>query len=422
MQTGITVVSFLKRIPSFGITLLLLFTLCGCQTQAERETPLPADVTATVQPAAEEPASVTSTLLVAGDAMSHMPQTYDALSCGNGEAYDYTPCLQYVKPWIQSADYSVCNLETVFRSGKGYSGFPCFNSPGSFAYALKDAGFDLVTTANNHCMDQGYAGLCDTLDTLDELGLAHIGTYRTKAEFDAHRGVAVANVGGITVAFLDYTYGTNGIPVSSQVPSSVNVFHTDYLTTLSSPDTGKLIGDLEYAGSLEPDLIAVLIHWGVEYQTKENSEQEQLADLLIANGADLVLGGHPHVPQPMGYREVTLEDGSTRKGFVCYSLGNLVSSQDWRYADTTALLRLTLTKDLNTGDTVLEKVSYIPCLVVKRDSSETPRFLILDAYRAMVEYEQGTNEYLTSGIYTRLQSAVADCALIFGAQFDCTCQ
>ncbi len=350
--------------------------------------------------------------------MSHMPQVYDALGCGNGETYDYTYCMQYVKPWIEAADFSVCNLETVFRQDRECSGFPHFNTPGSFGSALKDAGFDMVTTANNHCMDQGYTGLCDTLDLLDDIGLQHVGTYRTQEEFEENRGVVVADIGGISVAFLNYTYGTNGIPVGSDRTFSVNLFNLDYLTDLSTPDTEKLAGEMEYAKSLETDLIAVLVHWGTEYRLEENSYQDSLADFLIANGADIVVGGHPHVPQPMGYRTVALEDGTTRTGFVCFSLGNYVSAQYWEYTDTTALLQLTLTKDCVTGTTVLNNISYVPCLVITREKGAVPRFLILDAYRAITEYEQGSNEYLTDDIYKRLLKAVDDCRLIFGGDFD----
>ncbi len=417
----------MNHVKNACLSLLLILCLCGCETPVCLQTAEPSvaaqpEGTKPAAQASQDPVSISSTLLVAGDAMCHMPQTYDALACGDGKTYDYTACMQYVKPWIESADFSVCNLETVFRKDKACSGFPNFNTPSSFGAALKDAGFDMVTTANNHCMDQGYTGLCDTLDSLDEMGLLHIGTYRTQEEFDAHMGTVMANVGGISVAFLDYTYGTNAIPVSTGRSFSVNLFNTDYLTTLSEPDYDKLIRELEYAKSLKPDLIAVMIHWGTEYKTKENSYQDKLSDFLIAHGADLVLGGHSHVPQPMEYRRVTLEDGTAKTGFVCFSLGNFVSAQNWDCADITALLQLTLTKDCTSGKASLTKVSYVPCLVINRENDKSPRFLILDAYRAMEEYKEGKNEYLTAGIYERLLEAVKSCSQIFGETFDCKLQ
>ena len=126
----------------------------------------------------------------------------------------------------------------------------------------------------------------------------------------------MADVGGISVAFLGYTYGTNGIPVAADKDFSLNRFNVDYTGDCATLDQEKLSSELAYAESLNTDLIAVMIHWGIEYQTTQNAYQEQVADFLISHGADVILGSHSHVPQPMGTRTVTLDDGSTRTGFV----------------------------------------------------------------------------------------------------------
>ena len=145
---------------------------------------------------------ITATLAVCGDIMSHLPQTNDAYDAAT-DTYSYLPCFQYAKAWTESADYTVGNLETTLN-GPPYSGYPQFCAPDALAYNLKSIGFDLVTTANNHCMDKGYNGLSRTLDVLDQAELKHVGTYRTQAEFDENHGVVVADVGGISVAFLGY--------------------------------------------------------------------------------------------------------------------------------------------------------------------------------------------------------------------------
>lgn len=160
---------------------------------------------------------------------------------------------------------------------------------------LKALGFDLCLTANNHSLDKGFSGLSRTLDALDEAGLLHVGTSRTQEEHD--HNIQVADVGGVSVAFLGYTYGTNGIPVPKKHPYAINVFNTDYLTSLSKPDYGRLASDLEAAKALEPDLIAVMIHWGLEYKLQQNRHQEKLADFL-ENGADAILGAIPTCPSP----------------------------------------------------------------------------------------------------------------------------
>ena len=199
--------------------------------------------------------------------------------------------------------------------------------------------------------EQGVSRMVRTLDVLDKLGLAHVGTYRSAEERAAQNGVYVADMGGIKVAFLSYTYGTNGIPVSKSHPDTVNILHTDYMSDAQVLDTERIADDLAAAEALSPDLIAVIVHWGVEYQTTQNEHQEEIADFLFDHGADVILGSHPHVFQPMETRALTDRDGTTHTGFVCWSLGNFISSQNDEYTDTTVVLNLELTKNPNTGVT-----------------------------------------------------------------------
>lgn len=364
---------------------------------------------------------ITATLAVCGDIMSHSPQTNDAYDAAT-DTYSYLPCFQYVKPWIESADYAVGNFETTLN-GPPYSGYPQFCAPDALAYDIQAIGFDLVTTANNHAMDKGFNGLVRTLDTLDQAGLAHVGGYRTQAEYDQSKGVVLADVGGISVAFLGYTYGTNGIPISAENDFCLNRFNTDYMDTCSTMDQEKLKTELEYAQSLEPDLIAVMIHWGIEYQTTQNEYQTQVADFLIANGADLILGSHSHVPQPMETRTVTLEDGSTRSAFVSYSLGNFVSNQspatvNVNYTDTTAVLNLELTKDFATGETTVTNISYVPLLVLNRGTGVQDQYLILDVNAGMASHDAGDTSVVTDAVYSKLQYALEGCHNILGADYD----
>lgn len=381
--------------------------LTGCQggpAPAPTATP-EAAVTSTPSPTptpTPEPPTV-STLAVCGDVMSHMPVTNDAWDDATG-SYDYTPIFEAARPYVEGADYAVANLETTLSTQGPYSGYPAFRSPAALASDLKELGFDLMLTANNHCLDRGYDGLVSTLDQLDQAGLAHVGTARSEEEAGT-ANIQVADVGGISVAFLGYTYGTNGIPLPSGKDYAVNLFNTDYMTTLSSPDTDRLEADLAAARALDTDLIAVMIHWGVEYQTTQNRYQEQLADLLIANGADLVLGGHSHVPQPLEMRTVTADDGSQRTGFVCYSLGNFISSQVDPLTDTTAVLTLELTLDHQTGEAGVTGWSYVPMLMVRRNGADQV-FTLTDAS----SIPTGASDSLVR----KLEQAVSDCASILG--------
>lgn len=347
----------------------------------------------------EPPAPTTATLAVCGDAMSHMPITNDAW---NGEKYDYVRIMNGARTYVEAADYAVVNLETTFAGGPNYSGYPAFNSPDDMAYGLKELGFDLCLTSNNHSLDKGWSGLSRTLDVLDGAGLAHVGTSRSQEE--SGNNIVVADVGGISVAFLGYTYGTNGIPVPEGRPYCINLFNTDYLSGLRTLDTARLAADLEKAVALETDLVAVMIHWGVEYQTTQNSYQEEVAGFLFAHGADIILGGHSHVPQPMEVR--TLPDG--RQGFVCFSLGNFISSQNDEYTDTTAVLTLELIRDNETGEAQVAGYSYAPMYMLDREAGASPRFELLDIHEALDTGEAGPS--LTG----RLEKAAEDCRRIFG--------
>jgi len=401
------------------LALLLALLLVGCGSEPSEEQPgdsappqavetTPPKEEPTPEPEPELPEPIVSTLAVCGDVMSHMPLTNDVYDNVRG-VYDYGRVLAGAEPYISSADYAVANFETTMAGGPHYSGFPFFNSPDGLAQSLKDAGFDLMLTANNHCMDKGFSGLQRTLDVMDEVGLAHVGTYRSQEEQES--GIYVADVGGISVAFLGFTYGTNGLPLPDGAPYAINVFNTDYLTTLANPDWEMLAVQMEKAQALQTDLIAVMIHWGVEYQTSANSYQQEMANFLIENGADLVLGGHSHVPQPMEKRIVAAEDGTEHTGFVSYSLGNFISTQNDPLTDTTAVLTVELTKDLVTEETEVTDWWYQPMLMLDR-GAYPERYELLDIHKELAEGE------LTAALEQQLTKALEDCHSIFGADQD----
>ncbi len=425
----------MRKIKVFCIV-LLLFALASCSSgtavspEAPEETTQaePAEDTADSEQPAEEPEEsaepsvepepdpgpLISTLTVAGDVMSHMQQTNDAYNSETGE-YDYSPMIRYAKPWVEQADLALANLETTFAGGPNYSGYPTFNSPDALGYALKDTGFDLVSTSNNHSLDKGFSGLQRTLDVLDEIGLNHVGTYRTQEKREENNGIVVMDCGGISIAVLAYTYGTNGIPVSSGNEFCINLFNTDYTTTMNTLDIDLLESDLAAARALDCDLIAVMIHWGIEYQLQPNSYQQTVAETLIDLGADLVLGGHPHVLEP--YEFVTTSSGNT--GFVCYSLGNFISSQSAEYTDTTVLLNLTLEKDPITGSTQVTDVNYVPFYMLNKGSKTNgERMVLLDIYAAMADYESGDTSTVTSAVYSKLQTALNNVHSILGEEGD----
>jgi len=282
-------------------------------------------------------------IIFAGDLMSHMPQV-NAAKQADG-SYDYAPCFRYVKDYLQTANLAIVNLE-VPLAGKPYSGYPQFSAPDALAAYAKEAGFDIMTTANNHCMDRGKKGLERTLRTLDSLGIPHLGTYRDRDQHDTEHPLMVER-NGIRLALLTYTYGTNGIPAVE--PNIVNLI-----------DTLEMARDLRVAREKGADFVITLIHWGIEYAVKANKEQEQTARWLLEHGCDAVIGGHPHVVQ--NFTLDAIPDNNRYPEVVIYSMGNLVSNQRNENCDGGIMVELTLQKTLNMGSGVgLEQEwQYLP--------------------------------------------------------------
>ena len=275
--------------------------------------------------------------------------------------------------------------------------------------------------ASNHAMDNWHEGIIRTLDVLDEAGLDHVGAYRTQEERDDNNGILVKEINGISIAFLNYTYGTNGIPVDG-VEFGLNVYTTDYMTYCSKVDYDMLDADMAAARALGTDIIAVSVHWGGEYVTGATQYQTELADYFFAEGADLVIGGHPHVPEPMELRTVTDENATTRTGFVCYCLGNLLSCQTRTYTNLTAMVELELTKDPYTGETVISSCEYVPMIMLNISdfgmSKQTAGWgrRLWDIRSAIADYEAGDDRggVITPYMYSTLQQALEDCERIFG--------
>lgn len=365
------------------------------------------------------PPPVTATITVAGDMVLHEGMNEEAYT---GSGYDYTQIFEDIAPYIADSDLAIATLETTFPSSGAVSGYPMFKSPHELAYDLKSLGFDFIATASNHCMDAFQSGLIDTLDVLDDAGLDHVGTYRTQEERDANSGVVVKDVNGISIAFLDYTYGTNAMPITG-FEYAANVYNKDYLTTLVDIDYDSVAADMSYAKGLDTDLIIVIAHWGMEYITTRQDIQTRFADFLFEQGADIVLGGHPHVPEPMELRTVTDDEGNEKTGFLCYCLGNLLSCMNDRYTDLTAVLRLTLKKDMVTGETTLINVGYVPVIMVDAvDNGISPgwRYRLWDIKSAIADYDGGDtrNGAINATLYNRLVRGLEDMHAICGTDFD----
>jgi len=345
---------------------------------------------------------ITFSMAVTGDIMCHNTIYIDAYNSSKKE-YDFSYIFEDVKYHIQTADIAIGNLETTFAGSKvGYSSYPTFNTPEILAKNLKKAGFDVVSTANNHSLDKGYNGLVSTIKYLDEADLSHTGTYASKEDSEK---VLIKNVKGVKVAFLSFTYGTNGIPVPKGKEYCINL-----------NDKKTMIKQLKLAKELEPDLICVSMHWGNEYQTKQNSTQEYLADFLFENGADIILGNHSHVPQPMEKRTIKLEDGTKKEGFVIYSLGNFLADQGYKYTRDSAILNLEITKSSETGKISIDKATYTPIYIYKDRSKSKQRFKLLDIEKTIEAYDAKYDTSIGKTMYNTLKAELKNIKNIIGKE------
>ena len=246
-------------------------------------------------------------LLFVGDAMAHGPQLRAALQPDG--TYDFTPCFDALRTEISGADYAVVNLETPV-SGGNYSGYPMFNAPDSYVDALRDAGFDLFLTANNHTLDRGDAGLKKTIHLLDSLGLDHLGTYVNATE-RSRRLPMIAKVKGYRVGMLNYTYGTNGLKAKGDVV-------VDYI------DRDVIAQDVKALRNAGAEIIIANMHWGEEYHLQPVASEKRMADYLTSLGVDVIMGSHPQVVQPVATRTNPITGTPVQ---VIYSLGNFISNQ-----------------------------------------------------------------------------------------------
>ena len=308
------------------LIIMLLSLSCTSRSQARRDS---IDTTLADSLSAIDsilPAD-TLRLLFVGDLMQHQGQINAARTA---KGYDYSTCFEYVKEEISRADLAIANLE-VTLGGKPYKGYPAFSAPDEFLTAIHDAGFNVLVTANNHSLDRGRPGLERTIQLIDTLKIPHAGTY-INSEAREKEYPLLLEKNGFRIALLNYTYGTNGIPVTP--PNIVNYI-----------DTTIIAKDIETGKALKPDAIIACMHWGIEYQSLPNKEQKFLADWLLRKGVDHVIGSHPHVVQPI---EVRTDSLTNDKHLIVYSLGNFISNMSARRTDGGLMVRMELVKDSTT--------------------------------------------------------------------------
>lgn len=307
-------------------------------------------------------------MLFAGDLMQHESQL-NAAYVGNG-IYSYSSCYDSIRSVVSDADIAIANLETTIGKGN-YGGYPSFCAPDSFLYAVKNAGFDVLLFANNHCLDRGKKGALYTLQMLDSLGFIHCGVYRDSLDRE-NRYPLILERKNMRIAILNYTYGTNGIPVPS--PIVVNYI-----------DKNQITKDISKAKEQNADAIIACMHWGEEYVTIPPKYIQNLADWLLGQGVTHVVGSHPHVLQPMEVRSAAYTQTNNA---VVYSLGNLISGMYARGRDGGALVNMELFKLYDV--TYLHSLSYMLTWVARPGRDNVDNFIIYKAVELPKEINNST--------------------------------
>ena len=358
--------------------LAVVMTVCsGChgeglpaELQPEGEPPVQTEV---AQPEEPVPIIKTSTATVAatGDVLMHYPVIKTGLDSATGE-YNFDSIFTYFDDYVSAADYAVANLETTLcglDNGYKYQGYPRFNCPDGIVGSMQRAGFDMLLTANNHTYDTGETGFLRTLSVIDGSGLARLGTNADGSE----PKYTIQDVNGIKIGMICYTYETedddlvhkslNGIRLTEKASGLINTFSYQRLEEFYA----ELEGHLKAMKAEGAQASILFLHWGNEYQTQENDYQRAMAQAVCDLGVDVIVGGHPHVVQPV---ELLTSQTEAEHRTVClYSMGNAVSNQRIEqipsaggYTEDGVLFRVTFAR-YSDGTILLESADVLPTWV-----------------------------------------------------------
>ena len=356
-----------------------------------------------VQPAEPEPEPIvktaTATIAATGDVLMHYPVIKTGQVSGEGE-YNFDSIFPYFNSYVSEADYAVANLETTLNgldNGYKYQGYPRFNCPDGIVSSLERAGFDMLLTANNHSYDTGETGFLRTLSVVDEAGLDRIGTYLNTEEPRYH----IEDINGIKVGMICYTYETededlalkslNGIRLNENTTRLVNTFSYLRLDEFYAELEGHLTA-MEADGA---QASVLFIHWGNEYQLQENDHQRAMAQAICDLGVDVIVGGHPHVVQPVAL--LTAQDDPDHTTVCLYSMGNAVSNQRLErmpsydgYTEDGVLFQVTFSS-YSDGTVMLESAELLPTWVNLTKSEETGK----TAYE-IIPLDRGVEDWKTA--------------------------
>ncbi|EGW37225.1 CapA family protein [Desulfosporosinus sp. OT] len=371
----------MKRNVKNFILFVLCLILTGCTTVPTITSSLTAskgtdalDKTIT-DPEPKPPHIETITLTATGDILMHNTQIWGGQQ--NDGSYNFDSFFKQVEHLIQAGDYASTNFEAPMAGpDSGYTGYPLFNSPDAITEAFKNSGFDLIVTANNHILDRGYNGAMRTLDILQKASLDTTGCFSSA---EAQNSPLIKTIRGVKIGYIAYTYGTNGIPLPKDAP---------YLVNLLSPD--KILADISHLRR-QVDILVLVLHWGEEYRQQPTDQQKELAHRFVEAGADVILGSHPHVIEPM---EICNIKGKNK--FIIYSMGNFISAQNGLERNSGIVLNLKFRKDFDSDITTLTEATYIPTFSHPYQSNGNLQYRVVPIAETIQKIKNNSDPYLTA--------------------------
>ena len=331
------------------------------------------------------------TFLFVGDILGHDTQINAAYNASE-DSYNYDEYFEYLKPVIRDADFTIANLE-VTLGGEPYKGYPKFSSPDELAADCRNAGINVLVTANNHCCDRGKKGIIRTINALDLMDISHTGTFKDTSDRILNYPL-ILEKNGIKVDLLNYTYGTNGIPVPSGVV--VNLINKQ-----------RIEKDIFDSKKKKVDKIIVFFHWGKEYKSTPDDKQIDLAEFCFSRGVDIVIGSHPHVVQKMEWFK---EGDNSGERLIAWSLGNFVSNQRKSKTDGGALIKFTLSKRDNL--TQITETGYYLTWVYKTILKNKTCFQILP----VSQFEYKPDFFLSKAYFDKMQIFIHESRELFSKQ------
>jgi poly-gamma-glutamate synthesis protein (capsule biosynthesis protein) len=319
----------------------------------------------------------------------------DNVVASGGPGYDYTNTFIDVASILGEADLSVVNFEGILY-GAPYGTEGEGSAPQQLVEALDRAGVDLIQLANSYAMSRGGSSLGMTMDGVRAAGMEPVGVYASAEEAKEGKGYVLCDVGGVKVAFVAFTKGMQGKNMVANYAGCVNVLYTDYNNNYQKVDTEGITRVMDNVKSAKADIVVAMVHWGSEFNDTISSTQNKICNLLQENGADVIIGTHPHYVQKMAFDE---KEGT----FVAYSLGDFFGDAIRAGSEYSVILNLEITKDNITGETKVTGYDYTPIFTVREEGKPLH---IMRIKTAMAAYENNYIDRITKETYDAMKYAL----------------